>query len=135
MASASLEGLRVYQVAEQLADDIWNMVALWPKLAQESVGLEIIRAADNIGASIAAGFGRGTYADNSRFARIARGSHMEVKHCLRRAHTRGIITTAQFERLHPLMRQLPISLNAYLKAIAKASKPLGKDGTSDRFRQ
>src|SRR3954467_10280416 len=119
MASASLEGLRVYQVSEQLSDAVWTLVSAWQPLAKETVGVEIVRAADNIGASIAAGFGRGTYADNRRFARIACGSHMEVKHRLRLAQSRGIISTAQAEKLQPLMRQLPVSLNAYLKAIAK----------------
>jgi four helix bundle protein len=134
MASASLEGLRVYQVAEQLADAIWTLVSHWQGLARDSVGLEIVRAADNIGASIAAGFGRGTYADNRRFARIARGSHMEVKHCLRRAQTRGLVSAAQMEKLQPLMRQLPVNLNAYLKAIAKNSRPAVREMTGDRFR-
>src|SRR3569832_1816836 len=123
MASASLDGLRDYQVSEQLSDAVWTLVSTKQPLAKETVGVEMVRAADNIGASIAAGFGRGTYADNRRFARIARGSHMEVKHCLRRAQARGIVTAAQMEKLQPLMRQLPVNLNAYLKAIAKNSRP------------
>jgi four helix bundle protein len=123
MASASLEGLRVYQVSEQLSDAVWNLVSAWQPLAKDTMGVEMVRAADNIGASIAAGFGRGTYADNRRFARIARGSLMEVKHCLRRAQARDVITPAQAERIHVIVRQVPISLNAYLKAIAKNAKP------------
>jgi four helix bundle protein len=134
MASASLEGLRVYQVSEQLSDSVWNLVSAWQPLARETVGVEIVRAADSIGASIAAGFGRGTYADNVRFARIARGSLMEVKHCLRRAQARGIMTAAQVERIHVLVRQVPVSLNAYLKAIAKNAKPSNRDGVPERSR-
>jgi len=134
MASASLEGLRVYQVSEQLSDAVWNLVCSWESLAKETVGVEIVRAADNIGASIAAGFGRGTYADNRRFARIARGSLMEVKHCLRRAQVREIITAAQAERIHGLVRQVPVALNAYLKAIAKNAKPALREADGERLR-
>ncbi len=134
MASASLDGLRVYQVSGTAQTLVWNLATTWQPLAKETVGVDIIRAADNIGASIAAGFGRGTYADNRRFASIARGSLMEVKHCLRRAQARDIISAAQAERIHVLVRQVPVNLNAYLKAIAKNAKSVARDGTTERFR-
>jgi four helix bundle protein len=53
------------------------------------VGKQLIRAADSVGANIAEGDGRGTYADNRRHVRIARGSLNETKHFLRRAYRRG----------------------------------------------
>jgi len=74
MASCSLEKLEVYQLAERLADDVWNIVLKWPKLAQDTVGKQLIRACDSIGANIAEGSGKGTFADNRRYVRTARGS-------------------------------------------------------------
>jgi four helix bundle protein len=67
MASRSFEQLRVYQLAEELADSIWDIVRQWDILSRDTVGKQIIRSADSIGANIAEGYGRGSYQDNRRF--------------------------------------------------------------------
>ena len=74
MARTNFENLRVYQLAEQLADAIWDVVADWKIFARDTMGKQLVRAADSIGANIAEGSGRGSVLDNRRFARIARGS-------------------------------------------------------------
>lgn len=73
MRSRSFEELRVYILAEELADLIWGIVRKWDRLSTDTIGKQIIRAADSIGANIAEGTGRGSYRDNRRFVRIARG--------------------------------------------------------------
>jgi four helix bundle protein len=80
------ENLQVYQLAEDLSDQIWPIVKKWDKLAKDTVGKQLIRSADSIGANIAEGSGRGSYQDNRRFVRIARGSLFETRHWLRRAY-------------------------------------------------
>lgn len=109
--------LRVYQMAEDLADQIWEIVLGWNILAIDTVGKQLIRAADSVGANIAEGEGRGTHADNKRFVRIARGSLQETQHWLRRAYKRKLLTTEQIDSLKPLIDKLGPSLNAYLNAI------------------
>ena len=74
MAKTNFESLRVYQLAETLADEIWTIVMKWNVFARDTVGKQLVRAADSIGANIAEGTGRGTFVDNRRFVRIARGS-------------------------------------------------------------
>lgn len=111
------EALRVYQLAEQLADLIWEIVLTWQPLARDTIGKQIVRSADSIGANIAEGSGRGTYQDNRRFIRIARGSLYETRHWLRRAHARKLLTQKQVDALKPMMDELSPSLNAYLKSI------------------
>lgn len=59
MAKAAFEGLEVYRLSERLADRVWNVVLHWPFLAQDTVGKQLIRAADSIGANIVEGYGRG----------------------------------------------------------------------------
>lgn len=120
MASLSFEKLSVYQLAERLADDVWHIVVAWDHIAKETVGKQLIRAADSIGANIAEGSGRGSYQDNRRFVRIARGSLYEVRHWLRRAYTRKLIAEDQARQLKPVLDELAPKLNAYLKSIGSA---------------
>jgi hypothetical protein len=68
------ENLQVYQLAETLADEIWEIVVKWNGFAKNTVGKQLVRSVDSIGANIAEGTGRGSYKDNQRFVKIARGS-------------------------------------------------------------
>ena len=72
MAKSDFENLKVYQLSEVLADEIWCVVLGWDRFARDTVGTQIVRAADSIGANIAEGSGRGSFHYNSRFIRIAR---------------------------------------------------------------
>jgi four helix bundle protein len=80
MQKTNFENLQIYQLAEQLADQIWDIVNGWDCLAIKTVGSQIIRSADSIGANIAEGSGRGSNQDYKRFLRIARGSLYETRH-------------------------------------------------------
>ena len=117
MAKTNFESLQVYQLAERLADEIWNVVGGWDDFAKATVGRQIVRAADSIGANIAEGSGRGSFQDNRRFIRMARGSLNETQHWLRRAYKRTLLTTKQIDNLKPLIGELAPKLNAYLRSI------------------
>ena len=78
MAKTNFESLRVYQLAENLADQVWLIVVKWNVFARDTVGKQLVKAADSVGANIAEGSGRGTFVDNRRFVRIARGSLNET---------------------------------------------------------
>ena len=120
MGVKGFEELRVYQMAERLADAVWGMVAKWDVFAKDTVGKQIVRSADSVGANISEGYGRGTYNDNKRFVRIARGSLYETRHWLRRAFKRGLINEEQVAVIKPLIDDLAPMLNAYLKSIGTA---------------
>ena len=117
---SNFENLRVYQLSEEIADRIWHLVIEWDRFAKTTVGVQVVRAADSVGANIAEGDGRGSYADNKRFVRTARGSLNETKHFLRRAYRRGLLTKADVEALKPLVDDLGPRLNSYLKSIGHA---------------
>ncbi|NEP62269.1 MAG: four helix bundle protein [Symploca sp. SIO2G7] len=117
MGRPYFENLEVYNLSEKLADEIWHIVQAWEKLAQDTVGKQIIRSADSIGANIAEGEGRYNFQDKRRFVKIARGSLNETIHWLRRAYTRNLLTTTQINTLQPLIDELAPKLNAYLKSI------------------
>lgn len=120
MANKGFESLHVYRLSEELADLLWDMVKEWQPLARDTVGKQLIRAGDSIGANIAEGHGRGSYQDNRRFVRIARGSLNETRHWLRRAYRRQLLTEQQIVRLQPLIEELAPRLNAYLASIGRA---------------
>jgi four helix bundle protein len=117
MEKTNFEKLHVYQLAEQLADEIWSIVNRWQFLAKETVGKQMIRASDSVGANIAEGTGRGTSKDNQRFIRIARGSLYETKHWLRRAYKRNLLSKEQIEKLKKITDELTPKLNAYLTSV------------------
>lgn len=121
MTTKRFQDLKVYQLLEQLADEVWKIVHTWKLLEQDTVGKQIIRSTDSIGANIAEGSGRGTYQDNRRFVRIARGSLNETQHWLRRAQKRGLLTAEQVQILKQLIDELAPKLNAYLKSIGATS--------------
>jgi len=111
----NFEKLNVYKVSENLADQIWSIVAGWDYIAKDTVGKQIIRAADSIGANIAEGTGRGTAIDTRRFIRMARGSLYETQHWLRRAYKRGLLDQTQIALLTPIIGELAPKLNAYFR--------------------
>jgi four helix bundle protein len=126
MGRTSFENLRVYQLSEEIADLTWEIVVKWKRLAQDTVGKQLIKSADSIGANIAEGTGRGSYADNLRFARIARGSLFEVKHWLRRAYRRDLLTEDEVSKLQNLINELTPKLSAYINSIGKRKEKATK---------
>ena len=117
MGKPNFEKLQVYQLAEKLSDEIWQLVGKWDQFAKDTVGKQIVRSADSIGANIAEGEGRYNFQDNRRFIKIARGSLNETIHWLRRAYTRNLLTNEQINKLKPIIDELSPKLNAYLKSI------------------
>jgi four helix bundle protein len=113
------ESLRVYRLSEELADVVWDVVSSWKVLARDTVGKQMIRSADSVGANIAEGTGRGTYKDNRKFIDNARGSLYETRHWLRRAFKRRLLAAAQVNRIRPLIDELGPKLNAYRNAIRR----------------
>jgi four helix bundle protein len=118
----NFENLEVYKLSEELADNVWEIVASWNNFARDTIGKQLVKSADSIGANIAEGSGRWGLQDNRRFVFIARGSINETKHWLRRAYKRGLLTQGQIDVLKPLLDILAPKLNAYVKSIGSFKK-------------
>ena len=119
MHRTEFENLRVYQLAEEIADIAWKVVGGWEYLAQQTVGIQFIKSADSMGANIAEGSGRGGPAEKKSFAKIARGSLFEVKHWLRRAYKRQLLSDSEVKLFQKLIEELTPKLSAYINAISK----------------
>jgi four helix bundle protein len=120
MGKTNFEGLRVYQLAEKLADRVWKIVIRWDYFAKTTVGQQMVEAADGVGANIAEGTGRGSLQDNRRFVKIARGSLYESKYWLRRAYKRKLLTDQEVSDLKPIIDELLPTLNAYFRSLNDA---------------
>lgn len=126
MARTNFERLRIYNLSETLADEVWKMVMKWDSFARDTVGRQLVRAADSIGANIAEGVGRGTYKDSRQFMRTARGSLNETKHWLRRAFRRQLMNKVSTAKLKPVIDELAPKLNAYMKYLTTQLAPAHK---------
>ncbi len=116
-----LEETEIYCLAEDVSDKWWEIVSQWSLFAQDTVGKQLVRAVDSIGANIGESYGRYHYGDKINLLYCARGSLYEAKFFTRRAHKRRLITDAVAEEMLSDLKVLAPKLNAYIKA-KKAQK-------------
>ena len=117
-----LEGLRIYQLAEALADDVWIEVLRWTPFARQTVGRQLVGAVDSIGSNIAEGYGRFHYKENRQFQYFARGSLHEAHHWLRRARVRKLMTEQRSKEFLDRLADLAPQLNAYIRTLDRRSR-------------
>jgi four helix bundle protein len=129
----ALEELKVLKTAEEIADSIWLAVSKWNLFEKETVGSQISRAADSMGANIAEAYGRYHFLDRSKFLYYARGSLFETKYWVNRANSRGLIDKQVATALTGELTQLAKQLNALIAITrnqAKKGKAIREDSLS-----
>jgi four helix bundle protein len=120
-----LEDLQIYQLSMELSDGIWNVVQKWGVFSKDTVGKQLVRAADSIGANIAEGFGRYHFKENLNFCFYSRGSLYETKTWLTKAQSRNLLNPEIFKYLINLCDTLALKLNNYIKTIGKTNTSSG----------
>ncbi|MFB2968928.1 four helix bundle protein [Aerosakkonema sp. BLCC-F183] len=126
MAKPDFEKLQVYRIAEKLGNEIWQIVTKWDEFEKNTLGRQIIIAADSIGSNIAKGRAH-DYKDNRDFVRIAKDCLDETRHCLRQAYKRSLLTIEDIDKLKEILDELSVQLNAYLLYIENAVKEHPED--------
>ncbi len=116
MPIQSLEEIEIYKLAEEIADKWWGIVSRWSPFAQDTVGKQLIRAVDSIGANIAESYGRYHFGEKINHLYYSRGSLYESKFFVRRALKRKLITEAFFNEMMNDLQMLAPKLNAYIKS-------------------
>ena len=119
MSKYVLEDLDVYNLSNEVADEIWNIVVKWDFLAKDTVGKQIVRSSDSIAANIAEGYGRFFYKENRQFCFYSRGSILETKTWLKKAKSRNLINEMQYDDLYLKLESVHAKLNGYMKYIGK----------------
>lgn len=115
MAHLTLEEPKVYADAVEFAEFTWNDVAQWDQFARETVGKQLVRAADSIGANIAESYGRFHFSERINFLYYARGSLHECKHWVTLAEKRNLYPPAIAQERLARLRSLALEMNAYIK--------------------
>jgi four helix bundle protein len=121
MPVQALEEIEVYSLAEGIADRWWQIVSEWRPLAQDTVGKQILRAADSIGANIAESYGRYHFGEKINHLYYSRGSLYEAKFFARRAYTRKLVTEETYNEMIRDLSNLAPKLNSYINS-KKAQK-------------
>lgn len=115
MAYVPVHQLEIHCLAEELSDIVWNAFDRWDAKAKQTLGLQLIRAADSIAVNLAEGYGRYTPADRKRFYIIARGSLEETKAWLRKAIRRSVLAEEDKLQLTEIIKALGPKLNLFIK--------------------
>ena len=122
MTTSKFEELEIYQLAEKLSDMIWDIVSKWDSFPRGTVGVQYVNASDSVGANIAEGYGKGSFADRSRFAKISRGSLFETRHWINKSYRRKLITDQEFTEINNILEILLPKLSSYINYLNEQSK-------------
>lgn len=117
-----LEKLEVYNLAEKLSDDIWDIVIKWDFFKKDTIGKQLVRAADSISANIAEGYGRYFYKESKQFYFYSRGSVQETKSWLSKCLRRKIIDAEKCGLLLERCNKILLMLNAFIKFVRNSQK-------------
>ncbi len=90
--------LWIVQTAEELCDAIRRIVMNWDYLSRSTVGQQLIRSADSVGANIVEGYGRFHAKDRLRFYFISRASLEETIYWIRRARAASLMDFNESKR-------------------------------------
>ena len=111
-----LSEIEVYTLAEDFTNDIWYIVLKWDSFAKETIGKQLVRAADSISANIAESHGRFHFKDKAHFGYYARGSFEETKSWLRKAIKRKLVTEKEQDELVNKIESIGPKLNALINS-------------------
>ena len=124
MGFKEIEELRIVKETEKIADKIWKVVMEWDYFAKETVGKQLIKSADSIGADIIESQGRFYPKDVIKFLYIARGSLKETKYWLMRAMKRKLLSKEDYKEFIGRINNLAPQLNAFIKS--QQNRPTSK---------
>jgi four helix bundle protein len=100
-----------------LADATWQLVSGWQSFEKNTVGDQLVRAADRVGATISEAHGRFHYGEKVNFLYYARGSLYETRFWLRQAYKRQLMNQQNAKEFAEIIEPLAISINSFVGSI------------------
>ncbi len=114
-----LEELKVYQESMELGEKVWNLVIKWDKFSKDTMGKQLVKAADSIAANLSEGFGRYHFREKKNFGYYSRGLLYETKTWITKANNRGLIGDKDYNQYVGVINDIEVKLNNYIKATDK----------------
>ena len=106
----------VYRLSEDISNIIWDLVKQWSFFNKDTIGKQLVKAADSISANLAESHGRFHFRDKQKFTYYARGSLEETKCWLIKIRHRNLITKQEIEQLCVMIDDLGPKLNQLIKS-------------------
>jgi len=113
----TLEEFSIYKQSMVLADQVWSLVNTWKYFERDTIGKQLVRSVDSIGANLSEGLGRYHFKETKNFSYYARGSLFETKTWLTKAFQRDLISQQQYQDLMSELELLGKRLNAYINTL------------------
>ena len=112
-----IDDMEVYQIGMVIGDEVWSLVDKWDQWKKDTIGKQLVKAADSIAATFSEGYGRYTFKDRKNFCYISRGSLIETRTWLTKARSRNIISTKIYDDFIDKLRSLNHKLNTYISSL------------------
>src|SRR4051794_36167695 len=106
-----IEELDVFRVFEGLSDEVWELSMKFHWFAKQTVGKQMVRAADSVGANLVEGDGRFSDPEAIHFFFIARGSARELRYWITRCERRRLIDSNKAKDLIAKIHRGALMLN------------------------
>jgi four helix bundle protein len=116
---SALNDLEIYREAMEIGEEIWSMVTNWDFFAKDTVGKQIVRAADSVAANLSEGYGRFHFKENQKFCYYSRGSAEETQTWLEKAARRNLVEREYARTLYDRIETLKKRINAYIHSIGR----------------
>ncbi|HEY0743863.1 MAG TPA: four helix bundle protein [Chryseosolibacter sp.] len=129
---SSLDDFKTYNQAMELGEEVWDVVTRWKFFEKDTVGKQLVRAADSIASNLSEGLGRYHYRERKNFSYYSRGSLFETKTWLTKARNRSLIDRAKFESLISKADIIGKMLNGYISSIG-VQEPDADYGSNPAF--
>jgi four helix bundle protein len=111
----SIDKIEAYNKALTFSNLLWDEVIKFDYFEKNSVGLQLVRAADSVSANIAEGFGRYHKKDKIKFYQYAKGSALECYDWLLKCKHRKLLNDSQLQSYIETVQNLPKSINYLIK--------------------
>lgn len=119
----SLEDFRTYNLAMALGEAVWTIVSEWNYFEKDTVGKQLVKAADSIAANLSEGLGRYHSKEMKNFSYYSRGSLFETKTWLTKAGNRKLIAESEAKKLHADIEVIGKMINSYINTLGQVNEP------------
>ena len=112
--ATGLDNLKIYQMAEELEVDVYELLKSFPKEETYGSADQIKRSSSAVSNNIAEGYARHSYAEKVRYMYIAKGEAEETKRNLIRSGKKGFISVEVASTLADRYTSLLKAISGYI---------------------